>query len=178
VRVRRTPAGVIEQVGRIVETEAYMGPEDLAAHTARGRRTARNETMFGPAGHAYVYLIYGVHHCLNFVTGARDVPHAVLIRALEPVGEVEERMSGPGLLCKAFGIDRTHDGLDLLCDELFVVRPRARRAVDLGAGPRIGVEYAGAWAKKRWRFVDRSSPFISRPLPTATSRSSRLRVRR
>jgi DNA-3-methyladenine glycosylase len=177
VRVRRTAAGLIEQVGRIVETEAYMGPEDLAAHSAGGRRTPRTETMFGAPGHAYVYLIYGIHHCLNFVTAERDVPHAVLIRALEPVVNLAERTSGPGLLCKALGVDRSHDALDLRGDELFVVRPSGQRPVDLGAGPRIGVEYAGPWAKKPWRLVDQSSTFTSRPLPKAGSPSSRRRVR-
>jgi len=177
VRVRRTPTGPIEQVGRIVETEAYLGPDDLAAHSARGRRTPRTETMFGPPGHAYVYLIYGVHHCLNFVTAERDVPQAVLIRALEPIANLVGRTSGPGLLCKSLDIDRSHDALDLLGDELFVVRPTGQRPVELGAGPRIGVEYAGAWAKKPWRLLDQSSTFISRPLPKAGSRSSRRRVR-
>ena len=157
--------GGVRQVGRIVETEAYQGPEDLAAHSAGGRRTPRTETMFGPAGHAYVYLIYGMHHCLNVVTGARDVPHAVLIRALEPIQNVEVRTQGPGLLCRALGIDRSHDALDLLGEELFIERPprTALRPVIPGAGARIGVDYAGAWAKKPWRFVDRSSTFLSRP---------------
>lgn len=172
VRVSRTAAGPVRQVGRIVETEAYMGPEDLAAHSAGGKRTPRTETMFGPPGHAYVYLIYGMHHCLNVVTAAKGIPHAVLIRALEPVENIERRTQGPGLLCRALDIDRSHDALDLLGDELFVVRPSVVvRPVDCGAGPRIGVDYGGAWAKKPWRLLDLSSPFISRKLPaTAGSR--------
>jgi DNA-3-methyladenine glycosylase len=180
VRVRKTAAGPVRQVGRIVETEAYMGPEDLAAHSAGGRRTPRTETMFGPPGHAYVYLIYGMHHCLNVVTAAAGVPHAVLIRALEPVKNVEERTQGPGLLCRALEIDRSHDALDLLGDEIFVVRPpeSALRPVEIGAGPRIGVEYGGAWAQKPWRLLDLSSPFISRPLPTGPLRASRRRGQR
>lgn len=166
VRVRKTASGSLRQVGRIVETEAYMGPGDLAAHSAGGLRTRRTETMFGPPGHAYVYLIYGIHHCLNFVTAERDVPQAVLIRALEPVRNLDEHTRGPGLLCRALGIDRSHDALDLLGEELFVVRPGSQgRPVDVGTGPRIGVEYAGAWAKKPWRFLDLGSSFISRPLP-------------
>lgn len=167
VRVVASASGFERQVGRIVETEAYMGPEDLAAHSAGGRRTARTETMFGPPGHAYVYLIYGMHHCLNVVTAARDVPQAVLIRAIEPVSNVEGRTRGPGLVCRTLGIDRSHDALDLLGSELFIERPTiaAERPVRLGAGPRIGVDYAGAWAKKPWRFVDRSSDYLSRPLP-------------
>lgn len=178
VRVRQVGTKALRQVGRIVETEAYMGPEDLAAHSAGGRRTPRTETMFGPPGHAYVYLIYGVHHCLNVVTAELDVPHAVLIRALEPVGNLEERTQGPGLLCRALDIDRRHDALDLLGGELFIERPSSssERPVDLGAGPRIGVDYGGAWAKKPWRLVDRSSAFISRPLPG--ERAARPRARR
>jgi len=172
VRVLHTPSGAVRQVGRIVETEAYMGPEDLAAHSAGGRRTPRTETMFGPPGHAYVYLIYGMHFCLNVVTAAREVPQAVLLRALEPVAGIETRTQGPGLLCRALGIDRSHDGLDLLGSEIFIARPAhpSERPVRLGAGPRIGVDYAGIWAKKPWRFVDRSSSFISRPLPSSVVR--------
>jgi len=179
VRVRKGDAGPVRQVGRIVETEAYMGPEDLAAHSAGGRRTPRTETMFGPPGHAYVYLIYGMHHCLNVVTAAQGVPHAVLIRALEPVKNVEERTQGPGLLCRALAIDRSHDALDLLGDELFVVRPpeSGLRPVEMGVGARIGVEYGGAWAKKPWRLLDLSSPFISRPLPADRRPGSRPRGR-
>ena len=177
VRVVETPSGPVRQVGRIVETEAYMGPEDLAAHSAGGRRTPRTETMFGPPGRAYVYLIYGMHHCLNVVTATRDVPQAVLIRAIEPVANIDARTQGPGLVCRALGIDRRHDALDLLGSELFIERPTAtaERPVRLGAGPRIGVDYAGVWAKKPWRFVDRSSAYLSRPLPKKTLRVSRPR---
>lgn len=158
--------GALRQVGRIVETEAYQGPEDLAAHSARGRRTARTETMFGPPGRAYVYFIYGMHHCLNVVTAARDVPHAVLIRALEPIRGIERRTHGPGLVCAALGIARHHDGLDLLGTELYIVQPPAGsvRPVEVARTARIGVDYAGPWAKKPWRFVDRSSAFLSRPV--------------
>lgn len=166
VRVQSSPSGPVRRVGRIVETEAYMGPQDLAAHSAGGRRTARTETMFGPPGHAYVYLIYGLHHCLNVVTAEVDVPHAVLVRAVEPVLNVEGRTQGPGLVCRAFGIDRNHDRVDLLGDEIFIERPlpSLARPVLLGHAPRIGVDYAGSWAQKPWRFGDRSSSFLSRPL--------------
>jgi len=177
VRTLPSSSGFVRQVGRIVETEAYMGPDDLAAHSAGGRRTPRTETMFGPPGRAYVYLIYGMHHCLNVVTATRDVPHAVLIRALEPVHNLEGRTQGPGLVCRALGIDRSHDALDLLGSELFIERPSAAaaRPVRLGAGPRIGVDYAGPWAKKPWRFVDRSSDYLSRPLPSRAARTGSAR---
>ena len=116
--------------GRIVETEAYQGPRDLAAHSSRGR-TARTEVMFGAPGHAYVYFIYGFWNCLNVVTGAPGVPHAVLLRALEPVAGLGERASGPGLLCRAMGIDRRFNGIDLLGDELWLEAGH-------GAAPRLG----------------------------------------
>src|SRR5437773_5749137 len=103
-RIVHRVAGVL-RVGRIVETEAYLGPHDLAAHSARGR-TRRTEVMFGPPGHAYVYLIYGMHHCLNVVVEAQDRAAAVLLRALEPLTGIGTRTEGPGLLCRAMHIDR------------------------------------------------------------------------
>ena len=95
----------VERVGRIVEAEAYLGPHDLAAHSSKGL-TPRTRSMFGPPGHAYVYLIYGMHHCMNVVTQAEGTASAVLLRALEPIRNIEERTKGPGLLCRALGIDR------------------------------------------------------------------------
>jgi DNA-3-methyladenine glycosylase len=146
---------------RIVETEAYLGPLDLAAHSARGR-TARTEVMYGPPGHAYVYFIYGFWNCLNVVTGAIGTPQAVLLRALEPVSGVRERTSGPGLLCRALDIDRRLNGADLLGEQLWLERPPARTpAVRIARATRIGVDYAGAWAQKRWRFYDARSPYVS-----------------
>lgn len=150
------------RVGRIVETEAYMGPQDLAAHSAGGRRTARTEVMFGPAGHAYVYFIYGFWNCLNVVAAPRGVPHAVLLRALEPVAHIDEPTWGPGLLCRAMHVDRALNGADLRGEALSIVRPRGPPpAVRIGTGPRIGVEYAGEWALRPWRFFDLDSPFVS-----------------
>ena len=110
------------RVGRIVETEAYMGPKDLAAHSARGR-TARTEIMFGEPGHAYVYFIYGFWNCLNIGTAAAGVPHAVLLRALEPVSGLTDKTWGPGLLCRAMNIDRRLNGMDLCGDVLWLERP-------------------------------------------------------
>ncbi len=154
--------GATLQIGRIVETEAYMGPEDLAAHSAGGRRTARTEVMFGPPGHAYVYLIYGFWNCLNVVASPAGVPHAVLLRAVEPVANIASGTWGPGLLCRAMGIDRTLNAIDLRGDVLWIERPRGNGpAVRIGTSARIGVEYAGEWARRPWRFFDRDSPFLS-----------------
>jgi len=148
------------RAGRIVETEAYLGPQDLAAHSARGR-TPRTEVMFGPPGHAYVYFIYGFWNCLNVVTGRPGVPHAVLLRALEPLGNLAESTWGPGLLCRALRIDRRLNGADLRGDELWLEYPRERSAVRIARATRIGVDYAGEWAQRPWRFFDRDSPFVS-----------------
>jgi DNA-3-methyladenine glycosylase len=148
------------RAGRIVETEAYQGPRDLAAHSSRGR-TRRTEVMFGPPGHAYVYFIYGFWNCLNVVTGRTGMPHAVLLRALEPLDGLSERTWGPGLLCRALHIDRRLNGADLLGDELWLEPPRRRAPVRIARATRIGVDYAGAWALRPWRFFDRDSPFVS-----------------
>src|SRR5207237_8038104 len=122
--------GGVPRVGRVVETEAYLGPHDLAAHSARGR-TPRTEVMFGPPGFAYVYLIYGVHHCLNVVTEPEGRAAAVLIRALEPVQNVEESTKGPGLLCRALGIDRRQNGHDLVSTDLFFAAPERPEPFDI-----------------------------------------------
>ena len=139
-----------ERVGRIVETEAYLGPHDRAAHSARGL-TPRTAVMFGPPGHAYVYLIYGMHHCLNVVTEEEGHASAVLIRALEPVRGIEGRTQGPGLVCRAMGIDRRLNGHDLLSDDFFIAGA-GRSAPPIVRRPRIGVDYAGAWARRQLRF--------------------------
>ena len=153
--------GGTRRVGRIVETEAYQGPRDLAAHSSRGR-TARTEVMFGPPGHAYVYFIYGVWNCLNAVTAQEGTPHAVLLRALEPVTGIAAGTWGPGLLCRAMNIDRSLNGADLCGNTLWVERPLGRaKPVRIGRGPRIGVDYAGAWAGRPWRFFDHDSPYVS-----------------
>jgi DNA-3-methyladenine glycosylase len=151
VRVRR---------GRIVETEAYQGPRDLAAHSSKGR-TARTEVMFGPPGFAYVYFIYGFWNCLNVVTALEGVPHAVLLRALEPVEGIDARTSGPGLLCRAMNIDRRLNGIDLRGKVLWIERRRRALPLSVARSPRIGVDYAGVWALRKWRFYDRASCYVS-----------------
>lgn len=142
--------------GRIVETEAYVGPQDLACHASRGR-TARTEVMFGPAGHAYVYLVYGMHELMNVV--ARG-PAAVLIRAVEPVTGIAGRTDGPGRLTDAMGIDRSHYGHPLDRPPLMVTAGTPPDQVR--SGPRIGIDYAGAWALEPLRFWDAGSPHVSR----------------
>jgi len=151
-------------IGRIVETEAYQGPQDLAAHSARGR-TDRNAVMFGPPGFAYVYLIYGMWDCVNVVTREAGIPHAVLIRAVEPLVNIPDKTWGPGLLCKAMHIDRTLNGVDLCAHltrkTLWIETPGDFRRSKIARAPRIGVDYAGDWARKHWRFFDRDSPYVS-----------------
>lgn len=161
--------------GVIVETEAYRGPQDRASHAFGGRRTNRTETMYGIGGTAYVYFVYGMYHQFNVVTNAAEVPHAVLVRALEPVEGIElmrlrrprqpdaSLTDGPGKLCMALGIDRTLDRADLAGDRVWIEEgsqpiPRSR----IACGPRIGIDYAGAWASKPWRFWLRESPSVSR----------------
>jgi DNA-3-methyladenine glycosylase len=160
--------GAIVRRGRIVETEAYLGPRDRAAHSSRGR-TARTDVMFGPPGHAYVYFIYGFWNCLNVVTGAEGVPHAVLLRALEPLDGITDKTWGPGLLCRAMHVDRRLNGADLLGGELWIERPRRPARLSLGRSTRVGVDYAGEWARRPWRFFDRASCYVStiRRRPTA-----------
>jgi len=156
--------------GRLVEVEAYLGPEDLAAHSARGL-TPRTATMYGPPGHAYVYLVYGIWNCLNFVTRPAGEPQAVLARALDP-GPGVGRCSGPGLLCRSLEIDRSLDGKPLAPPGLYLVDDGFRPGRVLQA-PRVGVDYSGAWKDRPWRFC-LDSPHLSRPVPAA-SRVDRLR---
>lgn len=156
----RGVAGV-ERVGRIVETEAYLGPHDLAAHSARGL-TNRTRVMFGPPGHAYVYLIYGMHSCMNVVTEEEGHASAVLLRALEPVRNIEGRTQGPALLCKAMAIDGRLTGHDLLSDPLYIDDPRDKRPIRIVKRPRIGVDYAGHWARRLLRFYIAGNPFVSK----------------
>jgi DNA-3-methyladenine glycosylase len=163
--------------GIIVETEAYQGPEDRASHAYGGRRTRRTETMYARGGTAYVYFVYGMYHQFNVVTNVGDVPHAVLVRALQPVEGVElmrrrrgrvapgELTSGPGKLCIALGIDRRLDGADLLGDRVWIEAGRRVRAADIASGPRVGIDYAEDWVARPWRFWVRGNPFVSRARP-------------
>jgi DNA-3-methyladenine glycosylase len=157
--------------GRIVEVESYQGPEDLAAHSARGL-TPRNAVMFGPAGHLYVYVVYGLHHCANVVCGPGPKPEAVLLRAAQVVeGEELARIrrgavpatrlaAGPGNLGAAFGLDRTLNGADLLAGPVWLAPGEAPGRVE--RTPRIGVDYAGEWAARPLRFSIANDPYRSR----------------
>ena len=151
----------VERIGRIVETEAYLGVEDLAAHSSKGI-TPRTRVMFGPAGYAYVYLIYGMHHCINVVTGAVGEGTAVLLRALEPVHDLHGKTSGPALLCKAMGIDRRLNGHDFCSDDLHILARPEGHATPVVQRPRIGVDYAGEWAARPLRFYLEGNSHVSR----------------
>jgi len=160
--------------GIIVETEAYRGPMDRAAHSYGGRRTKRTETMYGIGGTAYIFFVYGMYNQFNVVTNVEDAPHAVLIRALEPVEGLElmrkrrhrqpdhNLTNGPGKLCLALDIDRGLDRADLLGNKVWLEEgekiPRSR----ILSGPRIGIDYAEEWVNKPWRFWIRDNPFVSR----------------
>ena len=151
----------VERIGRIVEVEAYLGEHDLASHSARGL-TERTKVMFGPPGHAYVYLIYGMHHCMNVVTEREGHGSAVLLRAIEPVKGVEGRTQGPGLLCRAMHIDRSQNTHDLLSDDFYLAEPASSESLVIIKRPRIGVDYAGRWVKRHLRYYIRGNPFVSR----------------
>jgi DNA-3-methyladenine glycosylase len=163
---------------RVVETEAYRGPTDAASH-ARFGRTARTRTLLGPPGRAYVFLVYGVHDCFNVVCHEAGKGHAVLIRAgtlLLPAG-TGQRCNGPGLLTKAMGISREHDGMDLIASRLYVSPRRAGTRVKVLTSARIGVAYAGEMAERPWRFFDAKSPDVSRPPASAIGLGARAKPR-
>lgn len=146
--VRENGKGAI--AGKVIEVEAYIGMEDKACHASKGR-TARTEVLFGPPGMAYVYLIYGMYDMLNVVTERQEFPAAVLIRAIEVDGQL---IDGPGKLCRELEIDRSLHRLDLTCGQSLWFEDRGKRVEPrrIQALPRIGVDYAGPWAKKPWRF--------------------------
>jgi DNA-3-methyladenine glycosylase len=169
--VHRTPDG--EAAGRIVEAEAYRGPLDLAAHSARGL-TKRTAVMFGPPGYAYVYLIYGTSWAMNIIVASQGEPHGVLIRALEPVRGLElivrrrggkppgsrELTNGPGKLTQALAISGDDYGRDLCGERLFLEEPD-RPLAEVGRSARVNVDYSGEWAAKQWRFYERSNRYVS-----------------
>lgn len=160
--------------GIIVETEAYRGPQDRAAHSYGGRRTRRTEIMYRIGGTAYVFFVYGMYNQFNVVTNVEDVPHAVLIRALEPFEGIDlirkrrrkvpdhSLTNGPGKLCIALGIDRRLDGADLLGDRVWFEESENISRSRIMAGPRIGIDYAEEWIDKPWRFWLKDNPFVSR----------------
>ncbi len=158
---------------KIVETEAYVGPQDKACHASKGM-TERNKVMFGEPGHAYVYFIYGMYYCLNIVTEHSGYPAAVLIRAGEPLeGEEamrslrpkarsrEELTSGPGKLCMAMSVDRTLNGIDLCKKGPLYVEDAIHNSFEIVSAKRIGVDYAGEYKDKPWRFYIKNNPFVS-----------------
>ena len=149
-----------EYQARIVEAEAYVGPHDLACHSSRGR-TKRTEIMFGPAGHAYVYLIYGMYEMFNIVASEKGDAQAVLIRAVEPLGDWKADLSGPGKLTRALHITRAQNGLDLTKSALFLLDDASSRP-KVSRSKRIGVDYAKEWKDALLRFYDADSPAVSR----------------
>jgi DNA-3-methyladenine glycosylase len=160
--------------GRIVEVEAYRGPQDRAAHSYGGRRTRRTEPMYGIGGTAYVFFVYGMYYQFNVVTNVTDSPHAVLIRAVEPVEGIElmrrrrhdqpdhNLTNGPGKLCIALGIDQKLDGTDLLGNKVWLEEGEKIRRSQIASGPRIGIDYAAEWKDKPWRFWLKDNPYVSR----------------
>src|SRR6266853_58 len=161
--------------GIIVETEAYRGPEDRASHAYNGRLTQRTQTMYGMGGTAYVYFVYGMYHQFNVVTNVEDVPHAILVRAVEPTEGLDvmrhrrrgrseyELTSGPGRLCQAVGIDRQIDKADRLGDRVWIEEGLSISPRQIARGPRVGIDYAESWIEKPWRFWVRDNPFVSNP---------------
>jgi DNA-3-methyladenine glycosylase len=161
--VRQNGTGLM--AGKIVEVEAYVGPHDLACHASKGR-TLRTEVLFGPPGIAYVYMIYGMYHCLNVVTQKPEYPAAVLIRAVDVEGQL---IDGPGRLCQAFSIDRSLNRIDMTTRGHLWFEDRGTKIPrqKIAALPRIGVDYAGEWAQKPFRFrVSEYSRNVSRAQPT------------
>jgi DNA-3-methyladenine glycosylase len=160
--------------GKIVEVEAYRGPEDRASHAYGGRRTKRTETMYGRGGVAYVYFVYGMYYQFNVVSNVADIPHAILVRALEPIEGIEimrarrhshpdhNLTNGPGKLCIAMGIGRQLDGADLLGEKVWIEEYESVSPRRIARGPRIGIDYAEQWIDKPWRFWIKDNTYVSR----------------
>ena len=172
ILVHKTAEGVTS--GIIVETEAYIGPDDKGAHSCGGVPTARTAVMFGQGGFAYVYLIYGMYSCFNVVANEKDKPEAVLIRALEPLDGVElmksrrgtEKLenlcSGPGKLCSALGITREQGGADLCKSEIFILDQPELSTSEIAVSPRINIDYAEEYRDKLWRYFVKGNKFVSK----------------
>lgn len=149
----------VARTGRIVEVEAYLGPRDKAAHASKGF-TQRTAALFGQPGHAYIYLIYGMYHCMNAVVGNGA---GVLIRALEPIAHLDTKTNGPGLVCKAMAIDKQLYGHDLTQPPLSICSGESM-PFRIVKAPRIGVDYAGHWARRLLRFYIKDNAWVSKPL--------------
>jgi len=161
-------------IGKIVETEAYLGEEDPASHSYRGNKTERTEVMFGPAGHAYVYMIYGMYYCFNTVTGTEGEPEGVFVRALEPlkgiklmeerrgVNDRSELTNGPGKLCMAMDIDKRLNGEDLCGNRLFIVESEGSENFDIERARRVNIDYAGEAKEWKLRFFIKGNPNVSK----------------
>jgi len=168
-------------IGRIVETEAYVGPEDRACHAYGWRRTKRNEVMYNEGGFSYVYFIYGMYYCFNVVTEQKDMPSAVLVRAVEPVEGMEHMArlrygaelsalsnrqrsgmcNGPGKLCMSMGIGKAENGLDL-CGSILYICDASNEHFSVKASPRINIDYAGEYRDKPWRFCIEGNKYVSK----------------
>ena len=160
--------------GMIVETEAYQGPRDKASHAYGHRRTSRTETMYGLGGTAYVYFIYGMYCQFNVVTNVAETPHAILVRAVEPIEGIEvmrrrrsgradrDISNGPGKLCIAMNIDRRFDRADLIGEEIWIEEYREVKPRQIASGPRVGISYAEEYVSKLWRFWIKDNPCVSR----------------
>ena len=168
-------------IGKIVETEAYIGPHDPASHAYKGRRTKRTEVQFGQGGYAYIYQIYGKNFCFNVVTQKVGMPEVVLVRALEPIAglelmakrrgfskltnkKIKELTNGPSKLCQAMGIDKSLYGADLCGDVLSIAEPNPNHRFDVIATPRINIDYAGEAKYYNWRFLIKNNKFVSKPV--------------
>ena len=172
VLVHKTAEGVT--AGIIVETEAYVGPDDKGAHSCGGVPTERTAVMFGEGGFAYVYLIYGMYCCFNIVANAKDKPEAVLVRAIEPIEGIglmqtrrntektENLCSGPGKLCGALGITRSQNCADLCKDELYILDKPLPESAKIRVSPRINIDYAEEYRDKLWRFFLADNRFVSK----------------
>jgi DNA-3-methyladenine glycosylase len=171
-----------EIISKIVETEAYLGPDDKAAHSYKNRRTNRTEIMYGDGGFLYVFSIYGMHYCANIVTESLGIPQAVLLRALEPIQGLDEMSynrfnskyddlttvlkktltNGPGKLCKAMYISKEHNGMDLCRDEIYIIDNESNDKFQIGSSPRINIDYAEEYKEFLWRFFIKENLYVSK----------------